>query len=141
KLRWSFLSLDAATRSVLVGEYGRGDRSTRIARFPLGDDGLPAGSPEDPALTRASEVIDTGVKGMQGVASVDGRLHVTTSHGPWTPGSIVTARSHDARGWRRTATATPMGPEDLTWSPAERLLRTATEHPRRRWLVALRPPQ
>lgn len=141
KLRWSFLSLDVGTRSLVVGEYGRGEKSTRIARFPLADDGLPAGSPEDAALTRATEVVDTGVKGMQGVASVDGRLHVTTSHGGWLPGSLVTARSHDARGWRRTVAAAPMGPEDLSWSPAERLLWTPTEHPRRRWLVALRPPR
>ncbi|MDN7122816.1 hypothetical protein INN71_15605 [Nocardioides sp. ChNu-153] len=142
KLRWSFLSLAEGTQgpSLLVGEYGRGEKSTRVARFPLGPDGVPAGSPGDRRTTYASEVVETGVKGMQGVADVAGRLHVTTSHGPWGAGSLVTAQ-HGAglagATWRRTAAATPMGPEDLSWSLGR--LWVPTEHPRRRWLVAVRP--
>lgn len=155
RLRWSFLSLDrgVGARSrpgLLVGEYGRGSSSTRLARFPLDDHGLPVGTPgaEGAAArtTHATDVVETGVRGMQGVARVDGRLHVTTSHGPWTPGSLVSygeqaGPAGDPAGgtWRRTAAATPMGPEDLSWSPAERRLWTPTEHPHRRWLVALRP--
>ncbi|MDT9594063.1 hypothetical protein RDV89_13350 [Nocardioides zeae] len=146
KLRWSFLSLDAGAGSatptdadgpsVLVGEYGRGDASTRLARFPLQPDGRFLPDADDARTTRAVEVVDAALPGMQGVAAVDGRLHVTTSHGPWGPGSV---HVRDGGGWTRTPAATPMGPEDLSYSARTRSLWTPTEHPRRRWLVSLRP--
>lgn len=139
RLRWSFMSLDpggaqGGTPSLLVGEYGRGDASTRIARFPLAADGQPAGAVGGERTTYAAEVVDAGLSGMQGVADIHGKLHVTTSHGPFGPGSVL-VRQGDA--WRRTALAAPMGPEDL--AVADDLLWTPTEHPRRRLLVALRP--
>ena len=39
--------------------------------------------------------------------------------------------------WRAHRFAVPMGPEDLTWWPSRDELWTLTEHPHRRWLVAL----
>ncbi len=34
--------------------------------------------------------------------------------------------------------ATPMGPEDICWDAATDLLWSVTEHPRRRWVYAMR---
>lgn len=139
RLRWSFLSLDATPPDptegpgLLVGEYGRGKATTRIARFPLAADGRLAGAP----LTAATSVVETGVRGMQGVARTDRGLVASTSHGPWTPGSLWTAPAYDGP-WRRGRAAMPMGPEDLSFSAPEQRLWTPTEHPRRRWLVAMR---
>ncbi|WP_028472330.1 hypothetical protein [Nocardioides alkalitolerans] len=144
RLRYSFLGLDRTSTppALLVGEYGRGTATTRLARFALGPDGLPAGTPDTPRLTRPTTVVDTGVRGMQGIASVDGALHATTSHGPWGPGSLYDAApgADGAAGTLApTRRAMPMGPEDLTWWPESGRLWTVTEHPRRRWVVALRP--
>lgn len=139
RLRWSFMSLDPASArrdqpSLLVGEYGRGDASTRIARFPIAADGQPAGASSAERTTHATEVLDAELTGMQGVADVRGRLHATTSHGPMGPGSLLV---REGERWRRTPAAVPMGPEDL--AVADDLLWTPTEHPRRRLLVAMRP--
>lgn len=133
-LRYSFLSLDRSPPAGLVaGEYGRGDQSTRLARFPLdlatglletGDDGFAR-----PAT------LGQGVRHMQGALVVDGRWYVTASRGPWHLGTVYVGEPGRLRAHRL---AVPMGPEDVTYWPSRDELWTVTEHPRRRWVVSLR---
>ena len=134
-LRYSFFSPTTAgpggARSLLVGEYARGRQTRRLARFALDDDGLPALGPDG----RAHPVLGEGVAHMQGVVDLGDRLVATASHGPWGPGSVWSGPPGSLRERPR---ALPMGPEDLAHDPATGLLWSATEHPRRRWVVAMR---
>ncbi|QVT81267.1 hypothetical protein ENKNEFLB_03675 [Nocardioides aquaticus] len=134
-LRYSFFSSAPAgtdgASDLLVGEYARGRQTRRLARFPLDDDGLPVLGPDG----RAHPVLGEGVAQMQGVVDLGDRLVATASHGPWGPGSVWSGPHGALRERRR---ALPMGPEDLAHDPATGLLWSATEHPRRRWVVAMR---
>ena len=51
------------------------------------------------------------------------------------PGSVYVGRPG---AWRRHRWAVPMGPEDLTYWPSTDGLWSLTEHPRRRWVFAMR---
>lgn len=137
RLRYSFLSLDrsASPPELLVGEYGRRKQTRRLARFPLDERLLPAEDEE--GSTRLLSLESSGVAGMQGAVTADGRLHATVSHGPWGLGSLYVGQPG---ALRRHRWATPMGPEDVTWWPDTGLLWTVTEHPRRRWICGLRRP-
>ena len=125
-----------------AGEYGRGTKTTRLWRLEV----------TDGQLTGPIKLLDTGPKGMQGVTATDDGLVVSTSHGPWTRGSLHrlegvdgtqdgrAARSvSDERPSRPRNHRAPVGVEDLTrdsrghlWTPAE--------HPGRRAIVQLRQP-
>ncbi len=139
RLRYSCLSLDrgASPPQLVVGEYGRGRQSTRIARFALDPRSFLPATDSDGVATPLA-VDDLGVRGVQGVASLGGRTFLSVSHGTRTPGSLYAGRPG---AFRRHRWATPVGPEDLSAWPARDELWTVTEHPRRRWLVALRPPR
>lgn len=133
RMRYSFLDRFEDPPSLLAGEYGRGAQSTRLARFRLDQDlRLTTGSD---GLSRPELLVDVGVRGMQGVAAVDGVLHMTSSCGTHTPGSVYVGTPG---GLRRHRWATPIGPEDLTYSLADDLFWSVTEHPRRRWVYAMR---
>ncbi|MFT4264070.1 MAG: hypothetical protein QM572_11860, partial [Nocardioides sp.] len=135
-LRYSFLSLDRTgpMPTLVVGEYGRGGRTTRIARFPLDEaTGELLAGPDGRALAID---VGEGVPQMQGAVVVDGIYYVTVSHGPRTPGEMVVGRPGR---WRRRRWATPPGPEDIVFHPPTRLLWSVTEHPRRRWVFGMRP--
>jgi hypothetical protein len=122
--RFSFVSTVPGRRDeVLVGEYGNSRQSRRIAHVPV--DGGPA------------TVVDGGAPRAQGVALADGRYYMSASHGPRMPGSLWVGRPGRLRERRW---ALPMGPEDLAHSAADDRLWTVTEHPRRRWVVSMRPP-
>lgn len=134
RLRFSFLTLDRSEDdgpTLLVGEYATGDKSRRLARFTLDE---ATGSPRDAAPTYDAR----GVRQMQGVAVVDGVTHVSSSRGPWGPGSLYAGAAEDGP-LREHRWALPMGPEDLVWWPESGRLWTVTEHPRRRWIVGARP--
>jgi hypothetical protein len=122
-LRFSFVTVDDATDppSLVVGEYGGRRQTRRIAEVPI--DGGPV------TVTRHDVVR------AQGVARIDGRLYVTSSHGPWGLGSMWAGEPDALHEHRR---ALPMGPEDLAYDASDDRLWTVTEHPRRRWVVALR---
>ena len=107
---------------LVAGEYGRADQTRRLARLD------PAGP---------CEVTDLGVVRAQGVAVAGGTYYVTASHGPWKPGSLWSGRPGAMTEHRY---AVPMGPEDLAHDPTTGRLWTVTEHPHRRWLVALPTP-
>ncbi|TIC86304.1 hypothetical protein E8D34_11550 [Nocardioides sp. GY 10113] len=133
-LRYSFLSLDRSDPepALVVGEYGRKGHSHRLARFPADDaTGLLPPSPD--GFHAVPD--DRGTARMQGVAVADGVHYVTTSEGHRTRGTVHVGRPGDLVGRRG---AVPAGPEDLTWWPATGMLWTATEHPRRRWVIGMR---
>ncbi|MFD0807475.1 hypothetical protein ACFQ0K_15385 [Nocardioides caeni] len=136
RLRFSFFSLDRTTTppTLAVGEYGSTPQKTRrFARFALD----PAtGLPQPDAEGRAAPEIDErGEVRMQGMAVADGTTYVTASASGFLPGTVY-AGSPGA--FRRFRAATPPGPEDLVWWPETGSLWTVTEHPRRRWIVAMR---
>ena len=134
RLRHSFLSLDreASPPHLLVGEYGSARQTRRLARFLLDAEGEPVAG--DDGLARAQTIDDATMVRTQGVAVARGRHHLTSSQGPWTPGTVYVG---EPGAWRAHRFAVPMGPEDLTWWPSRDELWTLTEHPGRRWLVAL----
>jgi hypothetical protein len=136
RLRYSFLSLDrsASPPEILAGEYGRGTAvSRRLAHFPVDPETLLLATEED-GLARPT-MLDEGVGQMQGAVVARGRYHLTVSKGPWTFGSVYTGRPG---AFRRHRWATPMGPEDIAYWPGTDELWSVTEHPRRRWIVAMR---
>ncbi|MCL8025721.1 hypothetical protein [Nocardioides bruguierae] len=123
-LRVSFLA--PAAGGLVVGEYARGEAPRRLAHVPL-DDGVPTGP---------ARVLGDGPAGMQGAVLAVGAAELgagvlSTSHGPWVPGTLWTGAPG---AWRARRWALPMGPEDLARDPDGRLW-CATEHPHRRWLV------
>ncbi|WP_140403896.1 MULTISPECIES: hypothetical protein [unclassified Nocardioides] len=126
-LRFSFVStVPDRPGELVVGEYGDRRQTRRLVH--LATDGGPI------------EVVDApggGVLRAQGVVRTGDSYVFTASHGPWTPGSLWTGRpgAYRERRW-----AVPMGPEDLAASADGRHLWTVTEHPRRRWILALRNP-
>ena len=136
KLRYSFMSLDRRSDppALVAGEYAAGPKATtRLARYPLdpatwqlavGDDGF----------SRPLALDDGGVRQMQGAVIAGGRFHVTVSHGPWMPGSVCAGEPGSMRVHRW---ALPMGPEDLSYWPSTDRIWSVTEHPRRRWIVAM----
>lgn len=135
-LRYSFLSLDRSTRtpSLVVGEYGSPRQSHRLARIAV-DDRTGDLVTDPDGVARPTLVADDGPARMQGAVVVDGQWYLTASQGPWTFGAV-----HAGQPGRFTDHwwATPMGPEDLTWTVREDLLWSTTEHPRRRWIFAMR---
>jgi hypothetical protein len=135
RLRYSFLSLDtdASPPALVVGEYGSRSRTRRLAHFALDPDSLLLATDEEGVSH--PEVVDGGVVRAQGVVRVGGTYYLTVSHGPWTPGSVYAGQPGAFRHHRWAA---PMGPEDLAHEPGTDLLWTVTEHPRRRWVVAMR---
>lgn len=133
-LRYSFLSLDreGSPPALVVGEYGRGDQTTRVARFDLDPETwLPT---VDASGTAHPVVSEAGTRQMQGVVVARGRHHATVSQGPWLPGHVLAGQPG---AWRRRRFAAPMGPEDLTYWPQSDTLWSVTEHPRRRWICMM----
>lgn len=135
RLRYSFLSLDRSTEppALLAGEYGSARQTRRLARFPT-DAGTGLLATDDDGLSRP--VLDErGEVRMQGAVVAAGSYYVTASQGSWKPGTVYAGRPGS---WRRHRWVTPPGPEDLVWWPATDLLWSVTEHPRKRWIYAMR---
>lgn len=135
RLRWSFFCLDPTTSppALVVGEYGRGAQSTRLARFPLNPaTWLP--SPDADGVSRPSWVAETGLGHLQGVVVARGHHLLSASRGPWLPG---TSYAGEPGRWRRFRWTMPMGPEDLTYWASQDRLWSVSEHPWRRWVFAM----
>jgi hypothetical protein len=135
-LRFSFASLDRTSQppSLLAGEYSRGGRAARVARFPLDPvTGLldQAGEAAEPVHTFA-----LGLARMQGIACVRGTYYVSSSNGRYGRGHLWVGDPR--RGFRPHRWALPAGPEDLGVQWARGLLWSLTEWPGRRAMFALR---
>jgi hypothetical protein len=136
KLRYSFVSLDRRSDppALVAGEYALDpDATTRLARYELDPRTSQLATGED-GFSRPLAVDEGGVKQMQGAVIASGRYHVTVSHGPWMPGSVYAGQPGSMRQRRW---ALPMGPEDLSYWPSTDRIWSLTEHPRRRWVVAM----
>ena len=136
KLRYSFMSLDRRSDppALIAGEYAVGAAATtRLARYPLDPQTWQLAAGDD-GFSRPLAIDDGGVRQMQGAVIAAGRYHVTVSHGPWMPGTMCAGEpgSMRVRRW-----AVPMGPEDLSYWPSTDRIWSVTEHPRRRWIVAM----
>jgi hypothetical protein len=138
-LRYSFLSLDrdASGPTLVVGEYGRRQQTTRLARFDLDPETwlLPV---DEEGYSRPLLLEGNGQRGMQGACVVGGTWYLTASHGPWGLGTLYVGRPG---AWRAVRGALPMGPEDIAYVPATDSLWSVTEHPGRRWIYKLRRPR
>jgi hypothetical protein len=136
KLRYSFMSLDRRSDppALIAGEYAvNSDATTRLARYPLDPQTWQLAAGDD-GFSRPLAIDEGGVRQMQGAVIAAGRYHVTVSHGPWMPGTVCAGEpgSMRVRRW-----ALPMGPEDLSYWPSTDRIWSVTEHPRRRWIVAM----
>ena len=136
RLRYSFLSLDRAAEpmQLVVGEYGNSSQTRRLARYPLDPETLVLAAGDDGA-SRPLGLEEHGAVRMQGAAIARGTWYVTASTGPWVPGSVYVGHPGS---WRRFKWATPPGPEDVALWPSTDELWSVTEHPRRRWVYAMR---
>jgi len=112
----------------------RGADSTRLVRFGVDAESalLLAG---DDGLSRPLALDDGGVVQMQGAVIARDRYYVTTSHGPWRPGSVYAGQPGSFTPYKL---AVPMGPEDLAYWPSTDRLWSVSEHPRRRWIFSMR---
>lgn len=130
--RFSFLAVAADRTALRAGEYGRGRSSTRLAVLPLAADGsLGVGADGRVPVQVDAEA---GPPGMQGAVDADGTLYVTTSAGRLGRGSLWVGAPGQLREHPQVL---PPGPEDVSVDPAAGLLWTQTEHPLRRWVLAL----
>jgi hypothetical protein len=135
-VRYSFLSLDRTGPSptLIAGEYGRGQMTTRLLRLDLDPaTGLPRADDEGrftPALLDGG-----GLTHMQGAVTARGRLYVTTSAGQLTRGSLWSGLPGALVEHHRVL---PPGPEDVCYWPATDRLWSATEHIGARWVFCMR---
>lgn len=133
-LRFSFLSVDrGGADALLVGEFGEPGDGTRLARVPLGAEGVPVRG-ED-GFARCDEVHVVSIGSMQGVAHVGERYLFATSDGDndggdlssWAPGTKARTE-HDVF---------PPGPEDLSYWGSRGQLWSLSEHPGQRFVYAM----
>lgn len=134
-MRYSFLSLDRSTspHQLVVGEFGRGSMSTRLALYELDHTTSLLRTQED-GCARPLALFDDGVRGMQGATVVDGTFYVTTSAGPRGHGSLYVGQPG---AFTRHAGVLPIGPEDITYWPSRDELWSLTEFPDRRFVFAM----
>lgn len=136
RMRYSFLSLDRSTEvpHLVAGEYGKGEMTRRIVRYPLDPETLCLDAEED-GVSRPATFDERGVGHMQGVAIVQGRYVVTTSRGRWRLGALHVGQPGAFRTLRH---AIPVGPEDICyWGEQDRFW-SLTEYPGRRFVFCVR---
>lgn len=135
QLRYSFLSLDrsAEVPHLVAGEYGRGDMTTRIVRYPLDPETHHLHAEED-GVSRPVWFDERGVGHMQGATIVRGTFYVTTSRGRWRLGALHVGQPG---AFRTHARAVPVGPEDLCyWGESDQLW-SLTEYPGKRFVFCM----
>lgn len=139
QMRYSFLSLDRSTDppQLLAGEYGRGEQTRRLVRFPL-DPATWHLSCHPDGISRPLWIDERGTGQMQGAATVSGTYYVTTSRGSHRPGRLVVGRPGHFRRRRRSL---PIGPEDICYWPSTDTLWSVTEHPGHRYVFSVHRPR
>lgn len=135
QMRYSFLSLDRTTEvpHLVAGEYGRGEMTRRIVRYPLDPDSYRLRAEQD-GVSRPVSFDERGVGHMQGAAIVQGRYYVTTSRGLWKLGAVQVGQPGAFRTYRQ---AVPVGPEDLCYFDDD-LLWSLSEYPGHRYVFSMR---
>jgi hypothetical protein len=138
QMRYSFLSLDRSTDvpHLVAGEYGKGEMTRRIVRYPL-DPGTYTLHAEEDGVSRPVSFDERGLGHMQGASIVHGRYHVTTSRGRWKLGAMQVG---EPGAFRTHRLAMPAGPEDLCYWEDD-LLWSLSEYPTRRFVFCMRRSQ
>ena len=135
RMRYSFLSLDrgADPPELVAGEYGSGDMTRRLVRYPLDPVTQHLAAHED-GSSRPVWLDERGPGHMQGAAVVDGTYYVTTSSGSRTRGSLhIGEPGH----WRTLRRVLPIGPEDITYWPSTDTFWSLSEHPGHRYVFSV----
>lgn len=134
-LRYSFVSLhrSAGPPELVVGEYGRDQMSTRIARYGLEPGSMLLDTGPD-GRARPVDLDRGGVARMQGAVMVGDRYYVTVSRGTHRKGHLYAGRPGGLRPYRW---ALPPGPEDLCYWPSTDRLWSLSEHPGQRFVFAM----
>ncbi len=135
QLRYSFLSLNrsASPPELVAGEYGKGDMSTRIVRYPLDPDSLLLHAGDD-GTSRPLLLESGGVGHMQGVVVVGDRYYVTSSRGQRRNGQLYVGQPGDLSAHQDVL---PPGPEDITYWRSRDQLWSLSEYPGARSVFAL----
>jgi hypothetical protein len=139
QMRYSFLSLDRGTQppQLVAGEYGRGEMTRRLVRYPLDPETLHLAAHED-GTSRPVALDERGLGHMQGAAVVGDTFYVTSSRGRYRLGSMHVGEPGRFRTFPR---ALPVGPEDISYWPSTDLLWSLSEYPGRRYVFALERAQ
>jgi hypothetical protein len=138
-MRYSFLSLDrgADPPQLVAGEYGRGEMTRRLVRYPLDPESMHLATTED-GTSRPVWLDERGRGHMQGAALVGDTYYVTVSRGRWRLGKMYVGTPGRFRSFPR---ALPVGPEDISYWPSTDRLWSLSEYPGRRFVFAMQRSQ
>jgi hypothetical protein len=139
KMRYSFLSLDRGSQPMhlVAGEYGLGDMTRRLVRFPL-DPETHHLACDDDGTSRPVWLDERGLGHMQGACVVGDTYYVTSSRGRYRLGQVHVGRPGSFRTFPR---ALPVGPEDISYWPGTDLLWSLSEYPGRRFVYSMKRSQ
>ncbi len=135
RMRYSFLSLDKSSEPphLVAGEYGRGEMTRRLVRFPLDPDTGHLATDDD-GSSRPALFDERGLGHMQGVVVVRGVYYVTSSRGRYLLGQMYVGQPG---AFRRFPRSLPVGPEDITYWPSTDTLWSLSEYPGRRFVFEI----
>ena len=138
-MRYSFLSLDRGSQPMhlVAGEYGLGDMTRRLVRFPLDPETNHLACDED-GTSRPAWLDERGLGHMQGACVVGDTYYVTSSRGRYRLGQVHVGQPGSFRSFQR---ALPVGPEDISYWPGTDLLWSLSEYPGRRFVFSLKRSQ
>ena len=136
RMRYSFLSLDRGANppQLVAGEYGRGDMTRRLVRYPLDPETFHLAAHED-GTSRPVWLDERGLGHMQGAAIVGDTYYVTASRGRYLLGKMYVGRPGSFRSFPRTL---PVGPEDISYWPSTDQFWSLTEYPGRRFVFTVK---
>jgi hypothetical protein len=139
RMRYSFLSLDrgADPPQLVAGEYGVGEMTRRLVRYPLDPRTQHLAAHED-GTSRPVWLDERGLGHMQGAAVVRDTYYVTASRGRYRLGKLYVGQPGAFRSFPRSM---PVGPEDISYWPSTDLLWSLTEYPGRRFVFSMRRAQ
>ena len=135
KMRYSFLSLDRGSDppQLLAGEYGIGEMTRRLVRFPLDSDSSLLA--HEDGTSRPIWLDERGLGHMQGAAVVGDTYYVTSSRGRYRLGWVYVGTPGNFRSHPR---ALPVGPEDISYWPATDTFWSLSEYPGRRFVFSMK---
>jgi hypothetical protein len=137
--KFSYMSVDRSVQPdrMITGEFcsSEGDVG-RVARWPLDEQsGRPAVSGD--GLVHASEAYRLAANQIQGGVSIGDTWYLNRTHRREAPGELIVAQP-DGGTLRATETRPAgIGPEDLSFTPADNRLWTVTEFPRLRMVYGV----
>jgi hypothetical protein len=141
--KFSYMSVDRTVEPdrMITGEFCRGEGDVgRVTRWPLdGATGRPVVDPAD-GLVHASEAYRLAADQIQGAVSVGDTWYLSRTNRREGPGELIVARPDAGPAGTLRATETRpagIGPEDLSFTPADGRLWTVTEFPGLRMLYGV----